>query len=78
MRKQKLFLFIGIAVLLCVDIGIKKTVIVFLGLTVAMVLVLLPLWLIAFIVGAVVTHNLKETWRDLSPLKIVKECFFSL
>lgn len=77
MGKLKLILFTMFILYLCVDIGIVKTTIVVISIIAVMILILLPLWLMAFVMYAVITHDLKETWSELKPSKVLYECFFS-
>ena len=73
MRKS---LFIISLVMMCLLQGFRVVVIVFVTIFLAGLAVITPIWLIAFVIGTVLTKDLKTTWQELNPVKIIKECFF--
>lgn len=34
------------------------------------------LWLFAFLLMCLISHNVKEVWKEFNPAKMIIECFF--
>lgn len=70
-------LFIVCMCMCCLKIGVIKTAFVLFLCMLVGSIIILPFWLVGFIIGLVCTKSLSETWHELNPAKMVKECFFS-
>ena len=56
--------------------GIQKGFIVLFIILFSGLAVIGCLWIVAFLIGCLVTKSLHEAWRELNPKKMIKECFF--
>lgn len=62
--------------LILVTSGIQKGLIVLFAILFSGLTVISCLWVVAFLIGCLVTKSIYETWKELNPKKMIKECFF--
>lgn len=74
-RKHLIIMLIVFSLILLTN-GIQKGFIVLFIILFSGLAVTGCLWIVAFLIGCLITKSFHEAWRELHPKKMLKECFF--
>lgn len=76
-ESQKLLKTIGIIfVMMLITYGIYNASKVLFTIMFITVLMCICIWFITFIILLIMNRNIAETWEDMNPIHVIKECFF--
>lgn len=73
--KKHLMAILLVAIALAITKGVRVCAIVILAIFCVGMLLITSVWLIGFLIVAVVEHSVSYAWDYLHPVKMLRECF---